>query len=623
MVTQTERVLWQHWRAGRDERAFEQLVAGHIPFALDFARRRGCSPADADDIVQQALTRLVQERSDRPVEVGLRAWLGRTVSLQATMLRRDEARRARREHAVAIEAPASAADRLEQREEVESALAALPANLREAVVLRYLHDLEYREMAHVLDTTENACRIRVHRGIDMLREKLRRGPETSLALLPLLAGRPGTDLLRVSLATKAPIGLAATVAGVLIMKKVLVVISLLAAATVGVLFIQSGDSADDKEARTRHIATAPETRPPPEPAPPEPEPAAAPPPAPSADAAAAEPTLIEAILTAGGKVAFSPREVYLKNGSADRWYESAPDVPGPITGVSFINGEIGALLPRLAELGSLHWAMLYGTDIDDAGVELLAGVPALDGLHLGRTKVTDEGLRHVGLMASLTMLSLHDTKVTDEGLGHLTGLSRLTNLDIHDLKVTDDGLVHVGKLTQLEHVRLGGTYVTDEGLRHLSMLDRLTHLDVEEARLTGSGLKHMNQSHLVDITCEAAKRIDDSFLEAIRAAPSLRRLNLEETAVTNEGLKHLAQVGALEWLHLGGTRVTDAGLAHLAALDRLKLLNLEDTSVSDAGIEHLARLRALRKLYLKETRVTPDGIARLRAALPECEIKVD
>ena len=48
--------------ARRDEAAFTQLVSAHARFALDFARRSGCSPSDADDVVQQAFTKLLQER---------------------------------------------------------------------------------------------------------------------------------------------------------------------------------------------------------------------------------------------------------------------------------------------------------------------------------------------------------------------------------------------------------------------------------------------------------------------------------------------------------------------------------------------------------------------------------
>ncbi len=76
------------------------------------------------------------------------------------MLRRTDARRARRERAVAAETSA-VTELLERQDEVETALATLPETLREAVVLRDLHDLEYREMAHVLGASENACRIRV------------------------------------------------------------------------------------------------------------------------------------------------------------------------------------------------------------------------------------------------------------------------------------------------------------------------------------------------------------------------------------------------------------------------------------------------------------------------------
>src|SRR5687768_14381717 len=96
-----DRTLWEAWRARRDEGAFETLVRPHLGFAADVARRAGCSSSDADDVLQDALVRLAREGGDRPVEVGLRAWLGRVVSLRTHMLRRAEGRRRRRERAAA------------------------------------------------------------------------------------------------------------------------------------------------------------------------------------------------------------------------------------------------------------------------------------------------------------------------------------------------------------------------------------------------------------------------------------------------------------------------------------------------------------------------------------------
>ncbi len=164
-------VHWESWRRLRDPAAFEALVRPELGRALSFARSLGCSDADAEDVLQESLVRLAAERSDRPSRVGVRAWLYRTVRDRARSRRRSWWRRRSREaRAARPEAAPARTGALEVREQVEQALAALPEAEREAVRLRYLQDLDYRDMAHVLGVSENACRIRVHRALEALKK---------------------------------------------------------------------------------------------------------------------------------------------------------------------------------------------------------------------------------------------------------------------------------------------------------------------------------------------------------------------------------------------------------------------------------------------------------------------
>jgi hypothetical protein len=102
------------------------------------------------------------------------------------MQRRSRARRARRE------ALAARPERVEPgpatHDEVERALGRLDPDARLAVELRYLYDLDYREIAHILRKSEIACRIRVHRAIARLRRELGGLAPAMIAALPLLGG---------------------------------------------------------------------------------------------------------------------------------------------------------------------------------------------------------------------------------------------------------------------------------------------------------------------------------------------------------------------------------------------------------------------------------------------------
>lgn len=55
---------------------------------------------------------------------------------------------------------------------LDDALAELPASQREAIRLRVVDDLAYEQVAEALDTTPQAARVRVHRGLGALRIKL-------------------------------------------------------------------------------------------------------------------------------------------------------------------------------------------------------------------------------------------------------------------------------------------------------------------------------------------------------------------------------------------------------------------------------------------------------------------
>ncbi|MDJ0975795.1 MAG: RNA polymerase sigma factor [Planctomycetota bacterium] len=180
--------LWTAWVRDRDEAAFETLVRPELPASYNLARRMGLADADAQDVVQEALGELAQTRSQRPAQVGVGAWLMRAVRLRALMSRRSERRRKRREatHGRPLRKATATGAAVDVEEEVEHALSLLGEDDRQILVLRFLYDLEYREIAYVLGVSENACRIRVHRASERLRARLGNKAPTLLAAIPLI-----------------------------------------------------------------------------------------------------------------------------------------------------------------------------------------------------------------------------------------------------------------------------------------------------------------------------------------------------------------------------------------------------------------------------------------------------
>jgi RNA polymerase sigma factor (sigma-70 family) len=64
-------------------------------------------------------------------------------------------------------------------EGLDEALAELPESQLDALRLRYVHDLPYEELADALDTTPQAARVRVHRGLSALRLRLNPSKEST------------------------------------------------------------------------------------------------------------------------------------------------------------------------------------------------------------------------------------------------------------------------------------------------------------------------------------------------------------------------------------------------------------------------------------------------------------
>jgi RNA polymerase sigma-70 factor (ECF subfamily) len=139
-----------------DERAFRNLVARHTGRALGIAQRILRNDARAEEIVQDAMLRVwINAPRWRP-EAAFRTWLYRVV---VNLCLNDKRRVADLplERAADPADPASGADAmLEARErdrELATAIDALPARQRAAIVLTYQEGLGNAEAAAVLDVS--------------------------------------------------------------------------------------------------------------------------------------------------------------------------------------------------------------------------------------------------------------------------------------------------------------------------------------------------------------------------------------------------------------------------------------------------------------------------------------
>ena len=157
---------------------WEEIARNEGDFIYTVAYRLTGNHEDAQDLVQEVLVRV--QRGLRTYRPGsLRGWLGR-ITTNAFL---DDARRRTRRPQQALPddpdivlPPSPAADDAAAAEslpdDVQDALADLPADFRAAVVLSDVVGMSYNEIAEQLDVPVGTVRSRIHRGRLALREAL-------------------------------------------------------------------------------------------------------------------------------------------------------------------------------------------------------------------------------------------------------------------------------------------------------------------------------------------------------------------------------------------------------------------------------------------------------------------
>jgi RNA polymerase sigma-70 factor, ECF subfamily len=162
-----------------DGAAFEALYGQLAPQLGGYLRSLCRDAARAEDLLQEAFLQVHRSRHTylppRPVKPWIYA-IARNVFL---MHRRAAFRRARHE-AIAddvlpdVPVPAEM-ERLADRRTLERALAGMPPDRREAMLLHHVWGFSFREVGAVLGVTEAAAKLRAHRGLRVLRERLQPG----------------------------------------------------------------------------------------------------------------------------------------------------------------------------------------------------------------------------------------------------------------------------------------------------------------------------------------------------------------------------------------------------------------------------------------------------------------
>jgi RNA polymerase sigma-70 factor (ECF subfamily) len=157
-----------------DEQAFIRIVEFYYPRCLRFARNMLGDEHDAEEAVQDTFVRLHDSFSRFREDARFDPWLFRILANRCrSLMARNRRHRSVIEYG---ELPANAAAEqdvgADWAEEVRVVLDSLPAEQREAFLLRHVEDMSYEDIAVMTGAGLSALRMRVKRACDALRARL-------------------------------------------------------------------------------------------------------------------------------------------------------------------------------------------------------------------------------------------------------------------------------------------------------------------------------------------------------------------------------------------------------------------------------------------------------------------
>ena len=169
-----------------DEEAFEQLVSGCEKQVYALARRYTNNPADAMDISQEVYIKVFRSLPKFKGDSAPETWVYR-IAVNTAL---DFVRRTKRQNETSINtvnsdgeetelplpddsySPHISAEQGDLREALSDAIASLPEEHRQVIILRDINDLSYERIGEILDLNEGTVKSRLFRARAKLREIL-------------------------------------------------------------------------------------------------------------------------------------------------------------------------------------------------------------------------------------------------------------------------------------------------------------------------------------------------------------------------------------------------------------------------------------------------------------------
>lgn len=163
-----------------DRAAFEELVLKYQKKVINAVYRYVGNPSVAEELAQDVFVRVYRAAETYKPEARFSTWLFTIVRNICLNYRTREGKHDQQMDSeteplllTAANNPETEMMRKELRQRIQSALQELPETLRLPLVLNHFSQMQYEEIAKVLDISLSAVKVRIHRARLALAEKLK------------------------------------------------------------------------------------------------------------------------------------------------------------------------------------------------------------------------------------------------------------------------------------------------------------------------------------------------------------------------------------------------------------------------------------------------------------------
>lgn len=198
---------------------------------------------------------------------------------------------------------------------------------------------------------------------------------------------------------------------------------------------------------------------------------------------------------------------------------------------------------------------------------------------------------------------------------------------------------------RLHHIRFVNGTINDDWLkRHRDKIENLsaqTWITLEQSRVSSDGLATLRGMSDITTLILSGTPLTGDALEHLATMPDLWNLDISETGIPDDALAVLKQFPVLQCITVDASQATELGLGHISEIPQLLTVSLvkptdetlswlrnalyltvEEATITPRMIMSFKSMARLSSLTLTACQFIDCSEEQLRAALPNCQIKL-